>query len=209
MKDVLIQPFLLGLSVGVFCFTYCVPFVAPFLIAEKRKLKNSFSFVLKFILGRFGGYVLFGAFFGYLGERINNYTINLILIIALIFLSLILIIYAFGLIKPKFSFCGKKIIKNKSPLIMGFLMGINICPPFLMSVSYVFTLHSTIKGIIYFIVFFLGTSLYLLPLVFLGLLSKIKEFRIIGRIAALVVGIVFLVYGIYYIFRGTIIFHNL
>jgi len=207
-KEVLIQPLLLGLSVGIFCFTYCVPFVAPYIVAEKRKIKKNFGVILKFIFGRFSGYVLFGAAFGYLGEKITSQTVNLILIISLMALSLFLIIYALGFLKPKWSFCSAKFFRQKSPLLMGFLMGINICPPFLMSLAYVFTLHSAIKGMVYFIMFFLGTSVYLLPLVFLGLLSKMKEFRLIARISALIVGIIFLIYGIYYISRGVVIFHG-
>lgn len=209
IKDVLIQPFLLGLSVGIFCFTYCVPFIAPYIVAEERGLKKNFREILKFIFGRFGGYVIFGAIFGYLGEKVNNSTVNLVLIISLIILSVLLIFYALGFLKSRLSFCSGKFFREKSPLLMGFLMGINICPPFLMSLAYVFTLHSAIKGIIYFIMFFLGTSLYLLPLVFLGFLGKMKEFRLIARISALIVGIVFLVYGIYYISRGVVIFHSL
>lgn len=208
MNDVLIQPFLLGLSVGIFCFTYCVPFIAPYLVSEERKLAKNFKVILEFIFGRLGGYVLFGVIFGYLGEKIDNSTINLVLIISLIVLSLLLIFYALGFLKPKLSFCSGKFFREKSPLLMGFLMGINICPPFLMSLAYVFTLHSAVKGIIYFIMFFIGTSLYLFPLVFLGFLGKMKEFRLIARISALIVGIVFLVYGIYYISRGVVIFHS-
>lgn len=208
MRDVLVQPFLLGLSVGIFCFTYCVPFIAPYLVAEQRKIKGNLKIILKFIFGRFGGYILFGAIFGYLGERISNSTVNLILIISLMVLSLLMIFYALGFFKPKLSFCSGKFFREKSPLLMGFLMGINICPPFLMSLAYVFTLHSVVKGIIYFVMFFLGTSLYFLPLVFLGLLGKMKEFRLIARISALIVGIIFLIYGIYYISRGVVIFHS-
>ena len=208
MRDVLIQPFLLGLSVGIFCLTYCVPFIAPYIVAEERKIKKNFKVILKFIFGRFWGYVLFGAIFGYLGERIDLPIVNLILIISLMVLSLLLIVYALGFLKPKWSLCSGKFFKEKSPLLMGFLMGINICPPFLMSLAYVFTLHSVVKGIVYFIVFFIATSLYMLPLVFLGLLGKLKEFRLIARISALIVGIIFLVYGIYYISRGVIIFHG-
>jgi len=208
MKDILIQPFLLGLSVGIFCFTYCVPFIAPYVVAEDRKIRKNLGVILKFIFGRFGGYVIFGAIFGYLGEKISNSTVNLILIISLMALSLLLIIYALGFLKPKWGFCSGKFFRKKSPLLMGFLMGINICPPFLMSLAYVFTLHSAIKGIIYFIMFFMGTSLYILPLFFLGFLGKMREFRLIARISALIVGIVFLVYGIYYISRGVVIFHS-
>lgn len=207
IKDVLIQPFLLGLSVGIFCFTYCVPFIAPYLVAEERKIKRNFKVILKFIFGRFWGYVLFGAIFGYLGEKIDLPIVNLILIISLMVLSLFLIVYALGFLKPKWSFCSGKFFREKSPLVMGFLMGINICPPFLMSLAYIFTLHSAIKGIVYFVVFFIATSLYMLPLVFLGFLGKMKEFRLIARISALIVGIIFLIYGIYYISRGIMIFH--
>lgn len=208
MQDVIIQPFLLGLSVGIFCFTYCVPFIAPYLVAEERKFKKNLSVILKYIGGRFIGYVLFGAIFGYLGERINNSTVNLILIISLAVLSLFLIFYSLGFLKPNWSLCSAKLFRNKSPYVMGFLMGVNICPPFLMSLAYIFTLHSSMKGIIYFCFFFLGTTLYFLPLIFLGFLGKMKEFRLIGRISGLIVGVVFFIYAIYYIIRGQIIFHN-
>lgn len=207
MYEIIIQPFLTGLSVGVFCFTYCAPFVAPFIVAEKRETKKNFSLVLQFIGGRFLGYVLFGAIFGYLGEKISSATVNLILIIVMILMALLMIFYALGLMKPQLSFCSAKGFKTKLPVVLGFLMGINICPPFLMSLAYVFTLHSVFKGIIYFLMFFLGTSLYFLPLFFLGFLNKMKEFRWVARIAALIVGFSFFVYGIYYIIRGAVIFH--
>jgi sulfite exporter TauE/SafE len=209
MTDYLIQPFLLGISVGIFCFTYCVPFIAPYLASEERKIGKNFRIILEFIFGRLGGYILFGAIFGYLGEKISNQVVNLILIIFLIFLSLVLIFYALGFLKPRGFFCSARYIKfrEKSPVLMGFLMGINICPPFLMSLAYVFTLHSALKGIIYFLMFFLGTTIYFLPITFLGYLGKMKEFRLIARIAGLIVGFAFLVYGIYYIIRGLTIFH--
>jgi len=209
MTDIIIQPFLLGISVGIFCFTYCVPFIAPYLVSEERKLGKNFKLILQFIFGRLGGYILFGAIFGYLGERIGNQAMNLILIISLMILSIVLIIYALGFLKPKVIFCSAKYIKfrGKSPILMGFLMGINICPPFLMSLAYVFSLHSAFKGIIYFLMFFLGTTLYFLPVTFLGFLGKMKEFRVVARIAGLIVGFAFLIYGVYYIVRGINITH--
>jgi len=220
MEDFFIQPFLLGISVGIFCFTYCVPFIAPYLASEERKLGRNFKIILQFIFGRLGGYILFGAIFGYLGEKISNQTVNLILIVSLMVLSIILIIYSLGLLRPKGFFClapsplkkgggSAKYLKfrEKSPLLMGFLMGINICPPFLMSLAYVFSLHSAFKGIIYFLLFFLGTTLYFLPVTFLGFLGRMKEFRTVARIAGLIVGIAFLIYAIFYIVRGVTIFH--
>ncbi len=203
MSEIFISPFLLGLSAGIYCLTFCIPFVAPMMIAEARGRRENLFVILKFIFGRLLGYVTFGAVFGYLGQRINNQVLNLILMVALMLLSLILILHALGLMKWKrFSFCHKiKKYNAKIPLLMGFLMGVNICPPFLMSLTYVFTLHSALKGIVYFLMFFLGTTLYFLPLVFLGYLNKMKEFQLVGRIAALIVGTLFFAYAIYNMFN--------
>jgi sulfite exporter TauE/SafE len=198
-----IQPFLLGLSVGLYCFAYCLPFVSSYLVSEKRSAKDDFKVILQFITGRFFGYLLFGAFFGYLGEKINNPSLNLILIISLMVLSALLIVHALNLFKVKWV-CAFKIdkYKKKFPLMMGFFLGVNLCPPFLISLTYVFTLHDFWKGIIYFVIFFIGTSLYFLPITFLGALNKMKEFRLMARLAALIVGTGFLIYGLYYLIRG-------
>jgi len=211
MNDYLIQPFLLGLSTGIFCFAYCVPFLGSYLASEERNLKKSFNIVLEFSFGRLLGYILFGAVFGYLGEKITNQTLNLILSLALVILSVLLIVYALGIIKKKGIFCSVKYLKlkEKSPLLMGFLMGVNICPPFLMSLAYVFKLHNVFAGMIYFLMFFCGTTLYFLPVAFIGLLSKMKEFRLVGLISAIVVGFAFLLYGIYDIFRGLGAMHGI
>jgi len=71
---------------------------------------------------------------------------------------------------------------------MGFLMGIKICPPVLMALMQIFTLHNFFSGAIFFIFFFLGTTVYFLPLSFLGFLNEFKEFQLVGRLSALIVG---------------------
>ncbi|MCD6270979.1 sulfite exporter TauE/SafE family protein [bacterium] len=199
--ELIIQPLLVGLSSGVFCGMYCFPFIAPILISEKRKLSQDFILLLKFIFGRLLGYIAFGALFGYLGEKITQDKFDLIASIVLIVLSAILVLYTLGFIKKKRSFCLKPKIKTKLPILMGFLMGINVCPPFLMSLVYVFKLHNVLYGVIYFLIFFLATTIYFIPLGFLGYFNKFKEFQAVGRISALIVGVSFFVYGIYDIIR--------
>lgn len=167
MRDIIIQPLLAGLSMGLFCTTSCLPFIAPYLVAERRDAKATAGTLMQFILGRLGGYILFGAVFGYLGERLSGTAFNLFTIVSLVLLSFLLILYAVGLMKPSWSVCGMSSWpRRRIPLLMGFLMGVNICPPFLLSVAYVFTLHSLFKGIVYFLVFFAATTVYFLPLFF-------------------------------------------
>ncbi len=209
MDEYIISPFLAGLSVGLFCLGYCVPFVAPFMVAEGRSGKKDVSVILKFIFGRFLGYVLFGAVVGFVGERFQGDMMNFAMSAAMMVLSLTIIIYGLGLLNAgRFKFCAA-ISKQAGgfPLLMGFLMGFNLCPPFLMSVFYVATLHSVLKGVVYFIFFFIGTSLYFLPLFFLTFLNRLKEFQLVGRISAIVVGALFFIYSVYNMLKGSGVAH--
>jgi len=201
VTSLIIQPLLVGLSSGIFCGMYCFPFIAPFILSEKRKLSYDFFILFKFIFGRLIGYIAFGALFGYLGGRFSQSKVDLISDIVLITLSLILIFYALGFLKKRVSFCLAPKIKRKIPVLMGFLMGINVCPPFLLSLTYIFKMGSVFYGIIYFLVFFFATTLYFIPLGFLGYFNKFKEFQKVGRISALIVGVSFFVYGVYDIIR--------
>jgi len=201
MKEIILQPILLGLSSGIFCLSYCFPFATPYLFFEERKLRDNFKVVLKFIFGRLGGYLIFGAIFGYLGEKINNQLIDLLFFLSLAGLSVLLLLYSLGLVRKQKMFCGGARLKKTTPFLMGFLMGINVCPPFLMAINYVFLLHAFGQGILFFFLFFLGTTVYFLPLTFLGFLGKMKEFRIMAQASGILVGAMFLLYSFYKIFQ--------
>lgn len=208
MTEVLLQPFLAGLSMGLFCGAYCLPFVVPLLVSEQRDGRSSAGVVLRVIGGRLVGYIVFGALTGFLGERLDGAFFHLASAAALVALSLVLIVHAVGLARlPRPACAGLARRGAATPWVMGLLMGFNVCPPFLLSVAYVFTLHSAWKGIVYFLVFFAATSLYFLPLAFLGLLSRMEEFRRVARLSAVFVGVLFAVYGCILLVRGTGVLH--
>jgi sulfite exporter TauE/SafE len=83
--------------------------------------------------------------------------------------------------------------------VLGFLTGINPCPPFLLAMASVFEGADPLGGILLFVAFFVGTSLYMLPLAFVGLLSRYEQIREVARLTAIIVGSVFLLTGIGYL----------
>ena len=197
MRALLIEAGLAGLSTGMFCCLTCYPFLAPVFAAEARSARRNLVVWLQFLLGRLAGYVLFGAAIGWLGERFASAWLDRVSILGLLLMALVLVFYAIGFRRPRWSFCAAGTPRAATaPLLLGFLLGLHICPPFLMSVAYVFTLHSTVKGILYFLVFFCATSVYLVPLLAVGWLGRMPEFRLAARLSALAVGLLFLVYGI-------------
>jgi len=191
----IVNGFLLGLTTGIFCLTWCIPVLLPLILSGKRKIKQSFFIFFEFVFGRLIGAALFGGLIGYLGLKIESEIIRTINLIVMVFLAILLIFYGIGWLKQKKIFCQffKKI---KFPALLGFLIGVNICPPFLLALTYVFNVGGVGKGILFFISFSLATSLYLVPFVFLGFLGSRKIFQKIARIIAVFVGVFFLIYGL-------------
>ena len=197
LHDVIIEPLLAGFSAGLFCCVSCYPVLIPVFAAEQRRGSQSLRVWLQFLGGRLGGYLLFGAGIGWLGEQCQETWLSVISALVMMAMALLLMSYAIGFWKPAWSLCAAGTPRAAlTPVALGFLTGLNACPPFLLSVAYVFALHSMMKGLIYFLVFFCATSVYLLPLFAVGLLGRMPEFRLAARISAFIVGLLFLFYGI-------------
>ena len=196
MRDVILEPLLAGLSMGLFCCASCYPFLLPVFAAERRSARATIAVWLQFLAGRLAGYVLFGAAIGWLGERFDAAGLALASAVGMMAMAALLVSYAVGFRKPKWSCCAAGTRRGAAlPALLGFLLGLHACPPFLMSAAYVFTLHSALKGGAYFLVFFCATSLYFVPLAFAGALGRMAEFRRVARVSAALVGALFLAYG--------------
>jgi sulfite exporter TauE/SafE len=87
------------------------------------------------------------------------------------------------------------------PVIVGFLSGISVCPPFALALSRAFASGGVLQGIGFFVAFFLGTSIYLLPFVPLSLLSGSRIARVLAKVGGTIVGVWFLYKGIQGLWR--------
>ena len=195
------QGFLLGLSTGVFCLGYCAPVFVPYVLAEARpRLGVNLGLVGQFLLGRLAAYALFGLAAGYLGVWVGGSLPRWVIALSLVMLSLLLILYALAQNLPRPGVC--RLVRGHSARmspVLGFLTGINPCPPFLLATARVFEGADPLGGVLLFVAFFVGTSLYMLPLAFLGLLSRYEQIREVARLTAIIVGVVFLLMGIGYL----------
>ncbi len=199
MLSTIITAFALGISTGLSCVMVCAPFFIPYIIGDDRGIrKNSIEFAL-FMLGRLGGYLLFGIVIGYLGQKFNHGWLNTFGTVMLLVLSVLMILYSLNFFN-KWNVCSLKIVKGakavRMPFLIGIFTGVNLCPPFLAALDYVFLMGNIWQGIIFFLSFFIATNIYLIPIIFLGWLGKIQEFRKFARITMFLVGLIFLLYAI-------------
>ncbi len=188
---------MLGLATGSVCLVTCTPIYLPYLLSEERKLIKSIGVVAEISVGRFFSYIAFGAFAGYIGANISNINRTLFTSIAYILLSIYLVLSAVRARQHDKKCHVSKFAKiTKSAFILGILTGINFCPAFLIALSKAVNLGGVVSGMMLFLGFFGGTTLYLIPVAFLGQLSRIQIMKKIGQIASLVIAAWFIFSGI-------------
>ncbi|KZL88447.1 sulfite exporter TauE/SafE family protein [Clostridium magnum] len=201
----MIKGFILGLSSGAYCLASCIPVFVPYILSENKQIKWNFICLLKFMLGRLLGYILFAL----LAWTTGNYIIDkseykeIIFAMSYIFLSFTLIFYSF---RNSHRVCNIRYfnklfnpINNEKSftiiLLLGFFTGINVCPPFILAFSDAAFFTNISSSILYFIAFFIGTAIYFIPIPFIGIL-KGNQVKLIGQMCSLVIGVFYMYSGI-------------
>ena len=197
MLQTLIEGIVLGLSTGTLCLMTCTPIYLPYLISEDRKISKGILTVVEISAGRFLSYLAFGAVAGYTGAQISSIDRELFTSIAYILLSAYLVLSAIRTRKKEKKCHIPRITKfTKSAFLLGVLTGISFCPAFLIALSKAVNLGGAFSGMMLFLGFFFGTSVFLLPLAFVGQLSKINKMKFIAQIASILIAVWFTFSGV-------------
>lgn len=187
------EGFLLGLATGTSCLAVCGPVYAPFLMQFSNRPLRSLLVLLEISAGRFIPYIAVGALAGLLGAALETTYRFWFTFVAYLGFSFYLIITALTTHRrEKCCSVGKWQRFTERPLILGVLTGINVCPSFLLAFSRAVESSGVAAGILFFTAFFVGTTIFLLPLSFLGLMGQKKNIRIIARFIAVGVGVWFI-----------------
>lgn len=187
--------FLAGLSVGVYCLGLCLPIFLPILMSQKRTVKSSFKLVLEFSLGRLAGYLIFALIIGGLGQLVKSPLVHLVVALGNIWTGILMIFWGLGSLDKKF--CPVKKFKTiKWPILLGLLTGVNVCPPFIASLTHVFNFQDVLQSVVYFLMFFLGTSSYIIPSALLGVFTKGSFVNKLAQVSGVLVGLYFVIWSL-------------
>jgi len=211
------EGFLLGLSTGVYCFASCGPLLAPWLLAEGLGPGRNVLYVLLFLGGRLLGYLAYGILAWLAGRMFQAVMPTWRLYVfggAYIVLSVMLVVYA-G--RAGWAACGagatsspwRERLRNRGrlliPFIGGLVTGLNICYPFMLAFVAAAARPTWFASVGFFLMFYLGTSVFILPLPLLGLLRRHQALRTIGRLSVWLVGCYYLYSGLMMIIQGIVI----
>lgn len=203
--NLIAEGFSTGLATGFFCLTACAPFLLPYFIAEGGAAwgKNALI-ILQFFLGRLAAYVIFSVSASLAGALMRPAIPSWVPALAMTATALLMLVYAAYHSFPKKSLClyaAPLARSSRVPFAIGFLMGINVCPPFVAALFRLFALGNVAQGLLYFLAFFVATSCYILPVIFATPWLGSARLKNIGRMALLITGTWYAVIGI----RGLLV----
>jgi sulfite exporter TauE/SafE len=197
---------LLGLSTGLMCMATCAPALIPILTGTESSIeKNKYQLFSNFLCGRLIAYLFVGISASLVGQILMPRFSTRLIGITFICLSIMLILFALVNGFPHLNFC--KVIASRwperqVPLFAGLLLGLNPCPPFIAGITDVMVNGHVVYGLLFFLTFFITTSLFLIPFVLFRFLARYGDIRKIGQLSALLSGMIYMVMGLFDLFIG-------
>ncbi|MFP4365338.1 MAG: sulfite exporter TauE/SafE family protein [Spirochaetia bacterium] len=201
------EAFLLGISAGTTCIITCAPIAVPVFLSKERNFTENLGTMGLFLGGRLIGYIIIGFILGMTGAFLRGFVdpafeaelnayVNIVI-------GLVLGLEALLLNAGENKFCrriSRHLPKGLPVIILGLLTGLNLCPPFFAAGARVFTAAPGtglpgFSGALYFLFFFLGTSLYFLPLAGVpGITKNRGTLILIARMTMALVAVYFLIF---------------
>jgi sulfite exporter TauE/SafE len=197
MMKTVFQGAFLGLSTGLSCLGYCAPILVPLLMSGDGRLVQGVRVIGELVLGRLAAYLVIGAAAGSIGAQMEGPFFRTVTGASMVIMSILFLFYVLTRWRPHLSACrwaGER--SFRFPVAFGFLTGINVCPPFLLAISYALSTGSVGKGMLFFSGFFIGTSVFFVLLLPLGCLGRWRDLRLIALMAALLSGAFFFLKGV-------------
>lgn len=203
------QGLLLGLANGTACLAYCAPVLIPYLLAGGNKTGTNYLLLSLFLAGRLAGYLIFGVLAWLAHALVLARIPGRELGVGLVYMTLATALAWFSW-RASHPRCGGVGLMSGQlnrmdrdgwlfATLLGFLTGLNLCPPFLLAFAGAANSASVWGSLFFFFTFFLGTSLFFLPLPLVGKFPNNEKIRWVGKLAALVV-------AAYYFFVGFSLF---
>ncbi len=192
------EALVLGLASGPACVASCGPVVVPSLLAESAGLRLNTRYLFTFLGARFLGYLLFAAAAWELGVLVSLPPAPRMVLIAVIhvLLACVLLWYAYSAGHTCAPSCsGSELVsigvtrKRGVPgaAALGFLTGLSLCPPFVAAGVRAAELGSVAAALLFFAVFFVGTSIWFVPFVSLGCVARNEAVTTVARMAMVLI----------------------
>ncbi len=201
------EALVLGLATGPVCLATCGPVVVPWMMVQPRGVRGHSRQLGLFLAARLAGYLVFATAVWLVGSAIPRAWIGRTWLMGGIevLLAAALVFYAVGwphrgcaAANPanaqawaRQGGTGELVRIGEPPrslrsgaLALGFLTGINLCPPFLVAGVRAAQLEHLSAALLFFVCFFVGTAVWFLPFLSMGFVQRTPAVVTVARMVA-------------------------
>lgn len=201
--------FILGISSGSACLATCGMVMFPYLMADSADVKRIAVDLSLFLIARLIIYTIMATLAWHFGQAVfkNPFVRNLVPGLLYIIFAVMLVWYSIS--KSRNPTCPAKIVKtvtNKRlvPIVLGLTNSLGFCPALFIILTKGATEGTLVQSYLAFLGFFVGSSLWFLPLPLAGRIRKKEVLKNIGILATGLAGIIFLIKGLTNLIGGII-----
>jgi sulfite exporter TauE/SafE len=201
--------FILGLSSGSACLATCGMVMFPYLMAGSSGVRKIAVDLSLFLFTRLVIYFLLATLAWYFGQAIfsNQVVRNIVPGILYIVFAVMLVWYSIS--NNRNQECPAKIVKTVNnhrliPIFLGIVNSLGFCPALFIILTKGATQGTLVQSYIAFMAFFIGSSLWFLPLPLAGRIRKKEVLKTIGTFATGLAGIIFMIKGITNLIGGIL-----
>jgi sulfite exporter TauE/SafE len=200
----------LGFGSGPICVASCGPVLLPWLGAEPADLGTTGRLLAIFLGGRLAGYLAFAvvAWAAGLTIPVDAHSRTLVFGLANFGLAALL---GLSTCFPRrrcpttpgerhphlYQIGAPNRFRPPAALTLGFLTGLNLCPPFVAAGVRAAATHSLLGALAFFALFFAGTSVWFLPSL---AVSSLRRFSVVPAVARMTMAAL----AIYYAYLGVV-----
>jgi hypothetical protein len=187
----------LGLAIGPMCLASCGPVVLPWMLVQPRGLAVHSQQLSIFLAGRLAGYLLFASVVWSAAATLPSSWGARSWVFGAVQLALAvgLLVYAAGRPQARCAAAPRSEFVHITPApsarprhagaaTLGFLTGINLCPPFLVAGIRAAQLPTLAGALFFFLCFFVGTAVWFTPFLSLGAIRRTPAFLTVARMVA-------------------------
>jgi len=197
----------LGLASGPACIAACGPVLVPSLLTQRAGFRPHARYLSAFLAARLLGYLLFAVVAWELGALASMLPAPRALMMGVVYCLLagVLLWYAVSAGRNCAHACeDSKLVKIGGPknseiagsASLGFLTGLNLCPPFVAAGVRAAQLSSMAAALLFFAVFFIGTSVWFIPFLSFGCIARNQAVITVARMAMVLIALYYLALGI-------------
>jgi len=200
---------ILGLSSGSACLATCGMVMFPYLMAGSAGVKRITLDLSLFLITRFVIYFILATLAWYFGQAIFSNPVIRNIVPGILYIVFAIMLVWYSLSKNRNRECPAKIVKTVNnhrlvPVFLGIVNSLGFCPALLIILTKGATQGNIIQSYIAFMAFFIGSSIWFLPLPLAGRIGKKEVLKTIGTLATGLAGIIFMIKGLTNLIGGII-----